>query len=94
MGPQRHAATLGAHIDSQLTAGLLGWNLALAPVYLLHADALNSFGFRCSCSHPAVGVAGTEVRATAGSGVGFLPFLHAKTLPLPAHEGEDDPLHC
>ena len=36
----------GKPAASRLNAGLLGWNLGLIPIYLIHADALNSFGFK------------------------------------------------
>ena len=45
---QRRAAQSARGVPSagRLSAGLLGWNLGLTPIYLQHANALNSFGYR------------------------------------------------
>ena len=47
---QRSAAraTPAMPAASNLSAGLLGWNLGLTPIYLVHAAALNSFGYKCA----------------------------------------------
>ncbi len=38
----------GTAADSRLSAGLLGWHLALMPVQLMHAEVQSSSGYRCA----------------------------------------------